>query len=192
MLMQPEQPIQPTYVPPPIKQESGGFTRKQKRLIMVVGILLGIFVVFLIVSSVFGGKAGPTETTLTSVTARNSGLLTLIDTYEDDLTTEEGKAYATQARILIQSDNNQLTSYTLSQYSSTHTAQQIDNTGLPQTTSSLADRVGQISFDGDFISTIQFEVKLNQSLLQQLNQGSISQNLQEITTTAIQNYQALL
>ncbi len=192
MLMQPEQPIQPTYVPPPIEQNTGSFSSKQKKLIIIAATLLSLFIFVLILGSVLGGQAGPTEKTLTAVNARNAGILSLIDSYEDELSTEDGKAYAAQAKILILSDNNQLVSYTQSQFGSIYDAQQLEDTGLSQTAAALNDRLGQPNFDSDFISTIQFEVDLNKALLEQMNQESIGPNLQEISTTAIKNYQALL
>jgi len=189
---QPVQPVQPTYVPPPIQQSSGRFSQKQKRLIIIAATLLGLFIVILILGSVLGGQAGPTEKTLTAVNARNAALLTLIESFENELSTEDGKAFAIQAKILILSDNNQLISYTQSQFGSTYGAQQIEDTGLSQTTAALNERLGQPNFDGDFISTVQFEVDLNKALLKQMNQGSIDPDLQEISATAIENYQALL
>lgn len=192
MFMQPEQPVQPTYVPPPIQQNTGGFSKKQKRLIFVAVTLLGLFIVVLILGSVLSGQAGPTEKTLTAVNARNAGILSLIESFEDELSTEDGRAYATQAKILILSDNNQLVSYTRSQYGSTYSAQQLEDIGLSHTSTALNDRIGQPNFDSDFISTIQFEVGLNKALLEQMNQEAIGPNLQNISTTAIKNYQALL
>lgn len=192
MLMQPEQPIQPTYAPPPMPVESGRFSSKQKKLIIAVGILLLLFIIIMIASSIFGGQSSPTEKSLTSVTARNSEILRVIEALEENLSTSEGKAYAAQTKILLTSDNIQLINYTISQYSATHSAEQIANTELQKTGSDLAARSAQGDFDDVFISTIQFEIELNKTLLEQLDPETLGPNLRIITDTAIFNYNSLL
>lgn len=193
MLMQPEQPVQPTYVPPPVQtQNPGRFSVKQRRLLVVTGALLITMILVLILGAVFSGKQGPTEVSLTNVAARNSELLRMIDTFEDNLTTNEGKAYATQAKILLTSDNNQIIGYTKSVYGSSYSSKQVADTELQQTSNTLSERVGQNTFDSDFISTIQFEINLNKTILKQMDVSESQPNLYEVTSVAITNADSLL
>ncbi len=160
---------------------------------MATGVLVVVFVFVMIFAAIFGGQKSATEVTLTSVTARNSEVLRLIEELEPELTTASGKAYATQAKILLTSDNLVIVNYTNSVYSATHSAQQIANTEITATIASLGERINQNDFDEVFISSVQFELKLNQALLEQL-EPKIEENglLSNITRTAIANYSSLL
>ncbi len=190
--MQPEQPIQPIYSLPPTPNNPGGFTLKQKRIMLITGILVAVFAFLMIFTAIFGGKQSATEVSLTSVTARNSEIIRLINKLESELKTTEGKAYATQAKILLTSDNLVIIDYTLGTFSSTHTAQQVANTEITSTISALSDRQNQNDFDQVFIDSIRFELKLNKALLEQINSEMSPESLVSMTSVAIANYSSLL
>lgn len=194
MVMQPQQPSQyqqPVYAPPPMQNRPGRFSMKQKKIFIGVGIALLLLILWMIMSSLLSSK-GPTEVTLTSVSARNSEILRLITEFEPDLSTAKAKTFATQANILIASDDQQITTYTTTAYSSTFTPEQITKTGLVAVGQELTEKSTQNNFDEIFISTLQFEINLNKTLLEQLNTTSGSTFLQETVSTAIHNYDSLL
>jgi len=190
--MQPEQPVQPIYSPPPTQNNPGGFSLKQKRIMLITGILAVVFIFLMIFSAIFGGKQSANEVILTSVTARNSEIIRLIDELEPELKTTEGKAYAIQAKILLTSDNLVIVDYTLGVYSSTHTEEQIANIEMTSTIAALSDRLNQNDFDQVFIDSIRFELKLNKALLEQINTETSPESLISITSVAIANYSSLL
>lgn len=189
--MEPQQPTQPVYASPPT-QNPGGFSPKQKRIMIATGILFVLFIFLMIFAAVFGGQKSTTEVTLTSVSARNSEVLRLIDELEDELTTPAGNAYATQAKILLISDNLIIVDYTNSAYSSTHSSEQVANTEITATIAALSDRTNQNDFDQVFIDSIQFELELNKALMEQINPEAQSATLLEITKTSINNFNSLL
>ncbi len=156
------------------------------------GILVALFIFMMIFAAIFGGQKSATEITLTSVSARNIEVLRLIEELEPELTTTAGKTYATQAKILLTSDALAISNYTLSVYSSTYSAKQLEDTEITSTIAKLTDRTNQNDFDTVFIDSIRFELKLNEALLEQLNPETQPEQLKEITSTAIANYASLL
>lgn len=190
--MQPQETTQPVYAQPPTQNNPGGFTLKQKRIMLATGVLFVLFIFLMIIAAVFGGEKSTTEVTLTSVSARNSEVIRLIDELEEELTTSAGKAYATQTRILLTSDNLIVIDYTNSTYSSSHSSEQVANTEIASTIAALGERTNQNDFDEVFIDSIQFELELNKALLEQINLEGQDKTLTEITTTAIANYSSLL
>lgn len=159
---------------------------------LATGVLVILFIFLMIFAAIIGGQKGATEVALTSVTARNSEILRLIDEFEEELTTSAGMAYATQTRILLTSDNLVIGDYTNRTYSSSHSAQQVANTEISSTIATLSTKTNQNDFDQVFIDTIQFELELNKALLEQINTDGQNETLSEITATAITNYSSLL
>ncbi len=159
---------------------------------LATGILVAVFAFVMILTAIFGGQKSTTEIALTSVSARNSEVLRLIDELEPELSSAQGKSYATQAKILLTSDNLTIVDYTNRAFSSSYSSEQVANADVSATIAELSDRIGQNNFDEVFISSVQFELNLNKVLLEQLNPETQSEALSAIIQTIISNYTSLL
>lgn len=193
MLMEPQQPLQPGYSPPTVQIDQSKFTPKQKRLIVIVSVLFGLFVFVMILSAIFSGKSSPTELSLTAVSARNSEVLRLVTEFEDNLTSSESKTFAIQTKALVTSDNLKIINYTKQNFGSTHTPQQIANTEIQSVITNLSTRTASADFNEVFVSSVQYELNLNLRLLEQIKadapEGSF---LNEITQASINNLASLV
>ncbi len=190
--MQSEQPIRPIYSPPSTPKNSVGSVLKRKRVMAKVGVLAAALLLIMVFATVLGGQRSATEITLTSVTARNSEVLRLIEELESELATASGKTYATQAKILLTSDNLAITSYTGSVYLTTHSIEQVARVEIATVIKELSKRIGQYDFDEVFISSVQFEIELNRALLEQLNLKAPNEPLSSIVQAALVNHSSLL
>ena len=82
--MQPQQsqPLQPIYTSPSPQPTGGGWTNRQKRIMLITGIFAGAAIMLMIIVAIFGGGQSATQVTLTTVNARNSEIIKLIDEFE--------------------------------------------------------------------------------------------------------------
>lgn len=185
--MEPQQPIQPMYSPAPTQTSGGGFTRKQKIVMLSVGVFAILGILLILVTAIFGGKQSANEVSLTIVNARNNGILVLLDTFESDLRTAEGVSYVSRAKIFITSD-----SLLLAGYSPSPSAKQVSDLNFLALTDELTKASTQSDFDKFFISSINYEIEANKTLLEKLDPADVSSTLEPIVSTAITNYESLL
>ncbi len=192
MFMEPQQPIQPIYTSTSMQPAGNGWTQKQKRIMLIAGVLVGLIVLLFLATAIFGGKQSVDQVALTTVSARNIGILNLLDTFESDLRTAEGGEYVSRAKILIASDNLLIMNYLASRYSTAPSKQQTLNLNFGGISSELEKATTQSDFDKFFISTIDYEIEANKTLLKNLDPADIDSVLEPIVSTSITNYDSLL
>ncbi len=192
MFMEPQQPIQPIYTSSPAQPVGNGWTNKQKKIMLVTGVLVGLVVLLFIFTAIFGSSQSANQVLLTTVNVKNSEILVLLDEFEGELQTAEGSDYVSRAKILVTSDNLSITNYLAARYSTAPSEQQILDLGLTVTSSELENATTQSDFDKYFISTISHEIDANITLLKKLDPADIDSVLEPIVSTSITNYESLL
>lgn len=154
---------------------------------LTTGVFVGLGILLIIVTALFGGKQSANEVSLTIVNARNNEILVLLDTFEPNLRTPEGVSYVSRAKILITSD-----SLLLASYSPSPSAKQVSDLNFVALTTELTKASTQSDFDKLFISTINREIATNKTLLEKLDPADVGSVLEPIISTSITNYDSLL
>lgn len=189
---QPQQPIQPIYTQSAIQPTGGGWSKKQKIIMLSTGVFVVIMLLIMLLTAIFSSSQSPTQVTLTTVDARNTGILALIDQFESNLRTASSQSFTSQAKILIASDNLSISDYLAKQYSGASSKKQMAELNFTNIASELEKATTQSDFDQVFVDTIKYEIDNNKKLLENIASESLNDVLEPIVTTSIDNDSSLL
>jgi len=146
----------------------------------------------MLLTAIFSSSQSPTQVTLTTVDARNTGILALIDQFESNLRTASSQSFTSQAKILIASDNLSISDYLAKQYSGAPSKKQMAELNFTNIASELEKATTQSDFDQVFVDTIKYEIDSNKKLLENIASESLNDVLEPIVTTSIDNDSSLL
>jgi len=190
--MQPNQPLQPPQAVYRQPGAGGGFTRKQKIVMLSAGAFVALMLLMMLLAAIFGG-GGRNQAELYEVEARNAEVLKLIKTYRSQLRSQQINLFAAQTGILVASDNAGVSAYNKRAFGKAAPVKKMSSQlGFGQLEASLEESASSGHLDEDLQKAISNQLSANRELLTTVNGTTGRADLKAITETALGNIESLL